>query len=236
MKSKTVFVWLGVLALLGGLAFLYATNRQKDGALAALRGELEEAQSQRAELEQTNAAIVEARNEEIARLRKDNQELLRLRNEIRQVREEKQQLARQAQTAQAEAQRAQAQAQAARSAIQPSRAEVIDARGVQARVLNTMAAIEALRTNIPSEPPSAEARYARVQALACIDSLWLLNAAKQQWALENKKTPNTVPTAQDLAPYFKDGVVPTCPAGGTYTLNAVSTAPTCSIPGHALPQ
>jgi hypothetical protein len=56
------------------------------------------------------------------------------------------------------------------------------------------------------------------------------------WALEKNKTPDAIPTVQDLLPYFKDGILPVCPSGGTYAINAVGEAPTCSIPGHALPQ
>jgi hypothetical protein len=71
---------------------------------------------------------------------------------------------------------------------------------------------------------------------ACINNLRMIDAAKQEWALENGKKPGDVPTAQDLKPFFKNGVFPTCPAGGTYTIGAVSNAPTCSIPGHKLPE
>ena len=71
---------------------------------------------------------------------------------------------------------------------------------------------------------------------ACINNLRQIDAAKQQWALENGKNAGDVPTAEDLKPFFKNGVFPTCPAGGTYTIGAVSNAPTCSIPGHKLPQ
>jgi hypothetical protein len=54
--------------------------------------------------------------------------------------------------------------------------------------------------------------------------------------LEKNKTADAIPTAQDLSPYFKDGIFPVCPSGGTYTIGAVGEQPTCSIPGHALPQ
>ena len=50
------------------------------------------------------------------------------------------------------------------------------------------------------------------------------------------KTDDDIPTALELLPYLKDAVFPTCPSGGTYTINAVGVPPTCSIPGHALPQ
>lgn len=70
---------------------------------------------------------------------------------------------------------------------------------------------------------------------ACINNLRQIDAAKQQWALEKNKTAEAVPTAQDLAPYFKDNALPACPSGGTYSINAVGELPTCSVPGHALP-
>ena len=60
---------------------------------------------------------------------------------------------------------------------------------------------------------------------ACINNLRMLDAAKQQWALEKNKTATDVPTAQDLLPYFKDNLFPTCPDGGTYTLNSLATCP-----------
>jgi chromosome segregation ATPase len=72
----------------------------------------------------------------------------------------------------------------------------------------------------------------------CINHLRQIDAAKNQWALENNKTADAVPTAQDIAPYIKldaDGNIPGCPSGGTYTIGAVGVNPTCSIPGHVLP-
>ena len=69
-----------------------------------------------------------------------------------------------------------------------------------------------------------------------INNLRQIDAAKQQWALENNKTASAVPTAQDLLPYLGDGLFPVCPSGGVYTINAVGVPPACSIPGHVLPQ
>ncbi len=71
------------------------------------------------------------------------------------------------------------------------------------------------------------------QRNACINNLRQIDAAKQQWALEKGKQPTDVPTWDDLKPYLFQ--IPHCPAGGTYTLNAVSERPQCSIAGHALP-
>jgi hypothetical protein len=74
------------------------------------------------------------------------------------------------------------------------------------------------------------------QTSACINNLRQLDAAKQQWALENKKSPVAVPTVQDILPYLPGRTMPVCPAGGQYTLNAVNQLPTCSITGHVLPK
>jgi hypothetical protein len=73
------------------------------------------------------------------------------------------------------------------------------------------------------------------QMNACINNLRQIDAAKQQWALENNKKAGDVPTAADLAPYLGNGKFPICPSDGTYTIGAVSNAPTCSIPSHKLP-
>ena len=71
---------------------------------------------------------------------------------------------------------------------------------------------------------------------ACINNLRQIDAAKQQWALENSKKSDDVPTAQDLNPFIKGGYASLhCPAGGTYTIGPVNQAPVCSIPRHELP-
>ncbi|HLX94370.1 MAG TPA: hypothetical protein VKU37_01360 [Verrucomicrobiae bacterium] len=71
------------------------------------------------------------------------------------------------------------------------------------------------------------------QQNACINNLRQIDAAKQQWALEKGKQANDVPTWDDIQPYLYK--IPHCPAGGTYSINAVGERPTCSVPGHELP-
>jgi hypothetical protein len=73
------------------------------------------------------------------------------------------------------------------------------------------------------------------QTNACINNLRQIDAAKQEWALENGKKGDAVPTESDLTPYFKNHQMPHCVAGGIYTIGAVTNPPTCSIPGHKLP-
>ena len=72
---------------------------------------------------------------------------------------------------------------------------------------------------------------------ACINNLRLIDSAKQQWALENRKTSTDTPAWSDLKPYLgrgRTGVLPTCPQGGTYTIGKVQEAPKCSIAEHRL--
>ena len=72
------------------------------------------------------------------------------------------------------------------------------------------------------------------QMNACINNLHMMDGAKQQWALENKKSPTDTPTQSDVAPYLPNSQLPICPAGGTYMINAVGKDPTCTIPNHQL--
>jgi len=73
------------------------------------------------------------------------------------------------------------------------------------------------------------------QTNACINQLRSIQAAKNQWALENKKKQTEIPKEIEVTPHLKAGGLPTCPAGGNYMINAVDENPTCSVPKHQLP-
>jgi prepilin-type N-terminal cleavage/methylation domain-containing protein len=75
------------------------------------------------------------------------------------------------------------------------------------------------------------------QKNACINNLRQIDGAKQQWALENKKSDTDTPADADVGQYIKNGF-PKCPAGGSYTAGAVNTDPLCSAPSgdHVLPK
>ncbi len=75
------------------------------------------------------------------------------------------------------------------------------------------------------------------QMRACINNLRQIDSAKQQWAVENKQPATATPTSDQLAVYLKNNLFPTCPGGGTYTVAAVNTDPTCNAPSgnHILP-
>ena len=77
---------------------------------------------------------------------------------------------------------------------------------------------------------------------ACVNNLRQLDGIKQQWAMDNSKTTNDVPTWEAIRPYLPrfeqeaKPIGPVCPQGGTYSLGRVGDRPTCSTggPGHTL--
>jgi DNA anti-recombination protein RmuC len=214
MKLKNWVLWLCMVVLLAGEFFLFSANRQKDAALVQLREAKQEAGQLRAQLDQLKNSSVATLSAENARLRAENQNLSQkfsqLQNENNRLRGVNQQLTQQLQTSRDAAQQQQEQLQQIQTENQPAN---------------------------PAPEPSAEQSLSPVAQLnACINNLRQIDAAKQQWALENDKTADAIPPAQDLLPYFRGGVFPVCPSGGGYTINVVGVPPTCSVPGHVLPQ
>src|SRR3954471_15625670 len=67
----------------------------------------------------------------------------------------------------------------------------------------------------------------------CISNLRQIDAAKEQWALENKKTDGDPIVKAEVLQYVKGGKV-TCPANGIYAFGKVGKTPTCTIEGHTI--
>jgi prepilin-type N-terminal cleavage/methylation domain-containing protein len=74
------------------------------------------------------------------------------------------------------------------------------------------------------------------QQNACINNLRQINSAVEQWAMEHGQAAGSpAPSlATDLTPYIQlnsNSAIPTCPAGGTYTINNISAVPQviCSL-------
>ena len=78
---------------------------------------------------------------------------------------------------------------------------------------------------------------ARTQARknTCVNNLRLIQAAKDQYAIENNQPDTLAPSASDVSPYFKSSQLsaglPKEPQGGAYTIAEVSAAPTCDQGG-----
>ena len=211
MNLKRWFVWLCLTVVVISEVLLVQAYRQRQDTLAQLSIAQHDADKARADLDQFQASAAAAQGAEGDRLRRENQNLAQtiteLKSETNRLQQANRQLTQQLATVGAAARQQQAQLQQWEAASQQARAIVQQSQS-----------------------------QAVIERNACITNLKLIDAAKLQWALLNNKAEDAIPTAQDLLPYFKDGVIPVCPSGGTYTINAVGQAPTCSIPGHALPQ
>ena len=211
MNLKRWFLWLCLAVVVVSEVMLFKANHQLTAAVIARDTAQHNADKARADLEQFQASAAAAQGAEGDRLRRENQNLIQaltqLKTETNRLQQVNRQLTQQLTAIGATAQQQQAQLQQWQAASQQARAVVQQSQS-----------------------------QAVIERNTCIANLKLIDAAKLQWALENNKAEDAIPTAQDLLPYLKDGGFPVCPSGGVYTINAVGQAPTCSIPGHALPQ
>lgn len=214
MKLKNWVLWLCVAALLATEVFLFLAKSQKDAAIVQLHESQQKVAQLQSDLDKLKNSSVATLSTENARLRAENQGLTQKYSqqqaENNRLRGVSQQLTQQLQTS--------------RDAVQQQQEQL-----QQMQAENQQAATTTEATTEQSMSPAA-------QLNACINNLRQIDAAKQQWALENSKTADAVPSAQDLLPYFSNLVFPVCPSGGAYTINAVGVPPTCSVPGHVLPQ
>ena len=206
MNAKRWFAWVCLVLMLVAEIFLYRANHERDAALTDWR----DAQHQ---LRQAQAELVDLKNSnaglqamEYSRLRKQNEILT---NKLAAAQATLAQL-------QAESQQTAKSLTTARTALELQQQHVEQLQQEKQRV--------------------AVAGMAVINQNACINNMRQIDAAKQQWALEKNKTDEAVPSAQDLLPYLKGGIFPSCPDGGFYSINAVGTLPTCSLSGHMLLQ
>jgi hypothetical protein len=186
--------------------FALYSSNQKQSAELAQLRQQSE-EAQKAQVASDTKSQPAASEEEVVQLRKDHEDVLRLRNEVRQLRDEKQQLAHQAQAAQT----------ATANSQQQEQLQKLSAENQQLKI----------QTQVIQQ---------RDQTATCINNLRQIDGAKEQWALENQKPPGTLVSTEDLAHYLSNKAIPTCPAGGIYTLNPVGLHPICNIPGHVLPK
>ena len=203
---KSLIPWVCVVALLAGAYFLYSAGQAKEVELAVLRAQVEELKVARAENEELKKQVIPAA--ELTKLRKDNEDLPRLRAEIRQLRETSRELTNMVDKA-ARVQVGQAQALAAENAALRTQTQQLQDATAQAAQQQANAAL----------------------APACIATLRALEVAKHMWAADNARIAGSVPTVADLQPYLR-AVLPACPSGGTYSINALGVFASCSVPGH----
>jgi hypothetical protein len=210
VKFKDLLPAICIVLLLISEIFLFSANRQKSAALTKWRDAQQQVADLQSQLNDATNSLSAADSAELARLRADNQDLPRLRAQIEQLQTANGKLAEQLGAAREQGRQRLAQLQ---------ELETEDEQAAEEQQAQQQAA----------------AQTAAAQRATCINNLRLIYAAKQAWALDKNKTDTDTPTEQDLLPYLKGGVFPTCPSGGTYTIGAVAQPPTCSIPGHVLP-
>ena len=214
MKIKNWIVWLLVVVFLVSEILLFSANRDKNAALDSLRETKQQVVDLQTQMEQLKSEMTASHDTELAKLRADNQDLPRLRNQVTLLQAASQKL------------------QAANQKLNQQLTNTLTAAQQQQLQLQQLA-VENQQVRAVAQQLDADA-----SRNACINNLRQLDAAKNQWALENNKTITAVPTAADIAPYIKlnaNGNIPGCPAGGTYTIGAVGVSPACSLPGHVLP-
>lgn len=91
---------------------------------------------------------------------------------------------------------------------------------------------------IPSVMTARTMSQANVRSMSqenvCVNNLRMMEAAKEQWALVNKKDTGAEVKESDIIQYLGEGKMPKCPQGGTYSLETIGTNARCSHPGHEL--
>jgi hypothetical protein len=206
MNLKRWFAWTCLLLVVVAEVALFRAYRDRDEMQTDLRATQSQMHLMQDELDALRNSDAGLQAAEILRLRKQNQILT---NQVAQWRTELDE-------ANTENQSNAQHLATARVALRLQQDHLDELQNENRQVLDASVAIIARKT--------------------CINNLRLIDDAKQQWAVDLAQPDTAMPTVKDLQPYFKDGGFPECPEGGIYTLNAVNQVPTCSIPGHTLPQ
>jgi len=68
----------------------------------------------------------------------------------------------------------------------------------------------------------------------CLCNLAQIDRAKEMFGMDAKLQNGSQVSASDLWPeYIKGGSFPSCPSGGTYSVNPLGTPSSCSVHGNA---
>ena len=206
MNFRRWFAWACLALVVIAEVALFRAYRDRDGLQTALNNTQAELRQMTTERDGLKNSNAGLQAAEISRLRKQNQILT---NQVAQWRASLEEL-------NFESRSNAMHLATARTALQLQQQHLAELQDQNQQILDTSTEVIARKT--------------------CVNNMRLIDDAKQQWALDTGKPVATVPKAKDLQIYFKEGALPECPAGGSYSLNALNEVPTCSVPGHALPQ
>jgi hypothetical protein len=216
MNVKRWFAWACLALMLVAELFLFRANREKDAALTGLHDTQMQLRQVQDDLDALKNSNVGLQASEILRLRKQNEIIT---NRFAALEFSLAQL----------------------SVLNQSNAQhLATARLALQLQQEHLAELEATNDLIlAANDQLADTNAANVEVIArktCLGNLRRIDDAKQEWASENNSPDDAVPTEKDLLLYLKDAVFPVCPSGGKYSINAVDELPTCSFPGHVLPE
>ena len=77
--------------------------------------------------------------------------------------------------------------------------------------------------------PNLTKNQASARLSVIYNNLRVIENAKLQWAMDNKKGEDETPTATDISPYMKGNKMPTDAVGETYNVNAVNKPASATI-------
>ena len=215
MNVKRWFAWACLALMLVAEIFLFLANREKDAALLKLRDAQVQLYQVQKDLDALKNANVGLQASEILRLRKQNEIITNrfaaLEDSLAELSTENKSNAQHLATARFALR------------LQQQHLQELEAANLQIQL--------AAQTNATDVATDA----AVIARKTCLLNLRHIDDAKQEWATENDAPASAVPTADNLVLYLKDGIFPSCPSGGLYSINAVDEVPTCSFAGHVLP-
>ncbi|MEA3368791.1 MAG: hypothetical protein U9Q24_00305 [Candidatus Ratteibacteria bacterium] len=84
--------------------------------------------------------------------------------------------------------------------------------------------------------PNISEMRRKTEVKSCIGNLWLIQMAKNQWALDEGKVTTSTIEWSDIIPDYLDQylVCPTTNSSDSYTLNIVGENATCTQDGHVI--
>lgn len=112
------------------------------------------------------------------------------------------------------------------AALEP--AEPADSKGMQV-ARDTILILAVVGTGFGVMVPSFLKARKTSQQNACISNLRMIDAGKEQAALELRWESGDVPDIDAVNAYIKGETTPRCPGGGSYTYCLIGTNPRCSI-------
>jgi len=81
------------------------------------------------------------------------------------------------------------------------------------------------------KPGTSVAGLKAKSADKCSANLEQIAGAKEQWAFANNADTSATPSTSDVKTYLSNNEFPSCPGGGSYSINDMASEPTCSVGG-----